>query len=341
MCKAKFDLDYYYGQQAEQFTFFRIPKMLFRNKDISNALSCESKLLYGLMLDRMSLSISNNWLDDKRRAFIIYTSVEIQNEIGCGNQKVAKLLAELENIGLIERKKRGLGRADIIYVKNFSQIPLSNSVQNYISRELDEPEKCENHISADDAETGVQTQKCENHISRDVKITLQEMLKSHANNTNINNTDLNNIYPVNHINPVESSEKIDGQDKTESAEVYKAIVRKNIEYEYWEKNRSVDWEIYDEIYHLICDIVCVPRVKVRINGVDYPYRIVKEKFLTLNYFDIEYVIQKFTATTTEVKNVRAYLLTSLYNAHDTINSYYCNAVNHDMSTYAAKDHSAL
>ena len=112
---------YFYGQEGEQFSFFRIPKMLVRDERFA-PLSCEAKMLYGLFLDRMSLSIANGWKDSGNRVYIIYTLQEIQKDLRCGKGKAVKVLAELDSVkgaGLIERKRRGLGQPDLIYVKNF------------------------------------------------------------------------------------------------------------------------------------------------------------------------------------------------------------------------------
>ena len=111
--------EYFYGRECEQFTFFRIPKMLFSDKRFKD-MSTDAKVLYGLMLDRMGLSLRNRWLDNENRVYIIYTVEDIINDLGCARQKVAKLLDELDNsVGLIERKRQGLGKPNIIYVKNF------------------------------------------------------------------------------------------------------------------------------------------------------------------------------------------------------------------------------
>ena len=114
--------DYYYGHQSEQFAFFRIPKLLFTNSDYKG-LSAEAKILYGLMLDRMSLSQKKGWLDEYKRVYIIFTLEEIQSQLGCSHEKAGKLLAELDSTkgyGLIERVRRGLGLPTIIYIKNFA-----------------------------------------------------------------------------------------------------------------------------------------------------------------------------------------------------------------------------
>lgn len=113
--------DYYYGAEAEQFSFYRVPRMLIKDENFKG-LSSDAKLLYGLMLDRISLSIKNGWFDDDNRAFIIYTIDNIMEDLGGGKDKAVKVVAELDQkkgIGLIEKVRRGLGKPDIIYVKNF------------------------------------------------------------------------------------------------------------------------------------------------------------------------------------------------------------------------------
>lgn len=114
--------EYHYGMEAEQYTFFRIPKMLITDPCF-RMLSTDAKLLYGLMLDRMELSYRNGWIDEQNRVFIIFTAEEVMSTLHCRSEKAARLFAELDSskgIGLIERKRQGLGRPAIIYVKNFA-----------------------------------------------------------------------------------------------------------------------------------------------------------------------------------------------------------------------------
>ncbi|BAK47660.1 hypothetical protein CXIVA_16940 [Clostridium sp. SY8519] len=109
--------DYFYGQEdAEQFLFYRIPKTLITGEEFREV-SVEAKLLYGLMLDRLSLSMKNGWFDDQNRAYIIYTVEDIMSDLQCGNQKAVKLLSELEKkAGLIRRKRQGLGKPSLTYL---------------------------------------------------------------------------------------------------------------------------------------------------------------------------------------------------------------------------------
>ena len=153
-------LDYYYGIEAEQVSFYRVPRLLIKDERFKK-LSSDAKLLYGLMLDRMSLSIKNEWFDEDNRAYIIYTIDSIMEDLGCGKEKAVKVLAELDSvkgIGLVEKVRRGLGKPDIIYVKNFASL-----AENVDEKSL---------------ETLIKSQKSENQTSRSRKIELQEVRKS-------------------------------------------------------------------------------------------------------------------------------------------------------------------
>ncbi len=141
------DFGYYYGIEAEQYSFYRLPRLLIKDRRFSG-LSSDAKLLYGLMLDRMSLSMKNGWFDGENRAYIHYSVENIMEDLGCAKATCVKIMAELDSkkgIGLIEKKRQGLGRPDIIYVKNFA----SETLQ-------EEPEREENESANTDVSTEVQ-----------------------------------------------------------------------------------------------------------------------------------------------------------------------------------------
>ncbi len=153
--------EYFRGMEAEQYSFYRVPKVLF-TAECFKELSCEAKVLYGLMLDRMSLSIKNRWFDEEDRVYIIFTIEEIMDLLGCGRQKAVKSLKELDpekGIGLIEKKRLGLGKANVIYVKNFI-------LKETAKTEEESPESLENK------------QKYENQTSRSMKTELPEVPES-------------------------------------------------------------------------------------------------------------------------------------------------------------------
>lgn len=117
---------FYYRLESEQFTFYRIPKLLVTDERFRN-ISTDAKLLYGLMLDRMSLSIKNGWTDDLGRVYIYFPIEEVMELLHCKSEKATRLMAELDSkkgIGLIKRVRQGQGKPSIIYVKNFvSRLP--------------------------------------------------------------------------------------------------------------------------------------------------------------------------------------------------------------------------
>ena len=98
------EFDYYYGSQADQFSFIRIPRMLLTEETFSS-LTLQSKMLYSVLLDRMSLSMKNGWFDEENRVYIIYQISEIQSDLGFSKRKAMDYLAELETFGLVQKKK--------------------------------------------------------------------------------------------------------------------------------------------------------------------------------------------------------------------------------------------
>ena len=222
------NFDYFYGIEADQFTFYRIPKELFTNTYFKG-LSAEAKILYGLMLDRMSLSRKNSWLDNENRVYIIFKNEEVKEQLSCGNDKASKLFAELEKYNLIIRKKRGQGHPSLIYVKNiYSSVNNDNEIpdEDCFSDAENKNEQVTNQdcnaelvASQNDyvdymgeyydfktsenqnsrlPESGIQEirksefKTSENQNSRNPKIGIQDFRKSESNNTNISNIDYSN-----------------------------------------------------------------------------------------------------------------------------------------------------
>ena len=345
--------DYYYGVEAEQFSFYRVPRLLIKDERFKG-LSSDAKLLYGLMLDRMSLSMKNGWLDDENRAYIIYAVENIMEDLGCSKPTCIKVIKELDadhGIGLIEKKRRGLGKPDIIYVKNFASVLEKESAEKPANADVSTEVKNlyfkkENNLTSGSKETELQEVKesdfkRENNFTSGSKETGLQEVKDFApnyNNTNYNNqnyTDMSYTNPINQS--VESMDsagtqgKDDMIDVIDEANAYMALIRGNLEYEHHMKyDQHGDKEMYEEIYETVCDVVCVKRKTIRINGEDYPYELVKSRFLKLNSSHIEYVMGCMRETVTKITNIRAYLITALYNAPSTMSHYYQQEVQHDM-----------
>lgn len=329
----RLDLEYYYGKEAEQFTFYRLPKALItdpRFKDISN----NAKLLYGLMLDRMSLSARSGWFDDENRVFIKYALKSIMEDLNCSKMTAVGLLKELQGIGLIDVEQRN-GLANIIYVKNFVSEDTSEAVdrsKNYTGKKTrrgkeDQSEK----------KTSIETRPVQSvDESNNMTGTGTENGQGVVQNLDPNNNDFNNnSFSDNNliIQSEKTNEKVQSPevDKMDETVAYMELIRENIDYETMMSDKKWhDRDMYDELYELICDVVCVNRKIIRIAGEDYPYNLVKGKFLKLNSSHLQYVIGCMKNNTTKVANIKAYLITALYNAPNTISHYYTSEVNHDM-----------
>ena len=137
--------DYYYGLESEQFNYIKIPKLIIEDM-VFYELSDRAKILYGVMLDRMSLSRKNQWIDDQNRVYILFSIDKIAQALNCSKPTACKALAELDaekGIGLIEKVKRGQGNPDIIYVKNFiSYVANSPDVGKEKAWDSTIPDKC-------------------------------------------------------------------------------------------------------------------------------------------------------------------------------------------------------
>lgn len=330
--------DYYYGNEADQFTFVRIPKVLLKDKRFSK-LSSDAKLLYGILLDRMQLSIRNQWIDEQNRVYIIYRISEIMEDFEYSNKKAGDMLKELNNFGIIEKVRRGQGKPDLIYVKNFVQ------KQEILSPVPEIPEEFEKNVDEESQAESGDFQKCkiytsrnvENGSSRSVKSTLQEVNNVHVkkctnytqsnteiNYNNINNTDLS-IHPSAVIQEVVSPAP-GAADGLEDIMRYREIIRQNIEYDELRGQPGLtDYEkkLINALYEIICDVVCVPQQHI----LDRPYEMVKAQFLRLNARHIKYVLQCLKNTSGEVKNIRNYVIATLLNAIQTMHLYYQQETN--------------
>ncbi len=337
------NLDYYYGTQTMQISFYKLPRALFKD-DYFKDISSDAKLLYALMLDRTSISMKNGWVDVKNRVYIIYKLEDIMEELGCSKPTSIKIVRELDSAGLIEKVHSGGGKPDIIYVKNLSS---SGDGQKEESEKKVKPEiKINNVVLEQQIDISKTTKnfdlKGKDNSPKKVKeidLKGQNCLPQGVKEFDLNYTN-NNYINTSYTNPIYQSQDIDNQtfdmidkiDMLDSA-AYRVLIRKNLEYDsfvtYADKDNP-DTELYKEIYELICDVVCINKQTVRINKQDYPYQVVKSQFLKLNNEHVEYVIERMKTNTADIKNIRAYLITALYNAPSTMSNYYQQLVQHDM-----------
>lgn len=312
----KITFSYFYGQEADMLSFYRIPKLLFTN-DYFRELSTDAKVLYGLMLDRMSLSIKNKWFDAENRAYIYFSVEDTMELLNCKKNKALDTIKALEDFSLIERKRQGQGKPAITYVKSFME-EVTEQVQK-LEKQTSEPE-------CDDSEVGkTNLLRLEKQTSRSWKSKPLEVGKTNPNKNNINNTEINNT------NLIISGDEDAGLDEYHS---YANIIRENMEIDILYQQYPYDQELLDGIYDLILETVLCRTDSVCIASNQYPAQLVKSKFLKLNSSHIQYVMDCLKETTSKVRNIKKYLLAALFNAPTTMRSYYQAEVNHDFPQYA-------
>ena len=284
-------LDYFYGQAGKLFSFYRIPKALFQEQRFQN-LSTDAKTLYGILLDRMSLSVKNEWFDKQGRVFIIFTIEDVKRALCCADNKATKLLRELENFGLIERKRRGLGKPSLVYVKNFSAESSKERVKN-----RDNDDSCGS------------------------KIACQDPVKSRGIKKKENKTEMNNTNPI----------LSDESEKMKNRELLEEYFSHSLEIDLLLRLYPDDEDTLYQIVNLLVDTCATNRKLLHIAGDDKPAEVVRSRFMKLNADHIRFVLKCLAENSSPIRNMKQYLLASLYNAPTTMQLSYQNQTNHDLA----------
>ena len=284
-------LDYFYGQAGELFSFFRIPKALFQEQRFQD-LSTDAKTLYGILLDRMSLSVKNEWFDKKGRVFIIFTIEDVKRTLRCADDKATRLLRELEEFGLIERKRRGQGKPCLVYVKNFSAESSKESVKN-----RDNDDSCGS------------------------KIACQDPVKSRGIKKKENKTEMNNTNLI----------LSDESEKMKNRELLEEYFSHSLEIDLLLRLYPDDEDTLYQIVDLLVDTCATKRKILHIAGDDKPAEVVRSRFMKLNADHICFVLKCLAENSSPIRNMKQYLLASLYNAPTTMQLSYQNQTNHDLA----------
>lgn len=300
-------MSYFTIQDAEQFTFFRIPKVLFtgeRYKDMTT----DARVLYGILLDRVSLSVKNNWVDKEGRVFIIFTREEAQELLGYSKPKIVNLFKELHKVQLIEETKQGLSKPNLIYVKKF--------------------------ITETNVQTQLNQQKLKKLTSRSKKNELQEVKKSYAINTNINNTYKNDIdnsvsqsreeKPKKEKQPIRTT--TDRQTEFENIKLY---FKDKLYLDDLKISHKFDTKLIEEIELNILEMYFNDYTTIK--GERKPREIVRSALMKLDNWHIEELISKYKGLTIKITNPKAYMQTMIYNIAFENDLSVTNAVQHDMS----------
>lgn len=317
----KITYSYYTSAQASQNSFFRLPRALYE-KECFRGLSNDAKTLYALMLDRMSFSLANDWLDEDGKVYINYSLEDIMNTLNCGKTKAVELLKELDSesrIGLIEKKNMGIAKASVFYVMNF--VCEDEAIEGEVCFESVDEES----IDVDNSASRVQKMNSEESCEfKNRTHACSENELDCVQNLNPNKTNMNKIIlSINH-----------NQEAIDEMEGYSEIIKENIDYDSLLLAHPYEQEMVEGIFDLILETVLSKNEEIIIAGDVYTKNLVKSKFLKLNYSHVEYVINCMWKNTTKVRNIKSYLLASLFNAGSTISSYYKAELNHDMPQFA-------
>ena len=301
---------YYTYNDAEQFTFYRIPKKLI-TEGRYKSVSVEAKFLYGLMLDRMGLSVKNNWIDSKNHVYIYFTIEDAVSQLGVSKNKALKLMSELICAGLIEKKRQGLGKPDMIYVLDFNTSGVENS----------------------DKSPEVELQDSQNTDSLNIKngnsgvpeTELQEVCFSNSNNTEKNNTELNDNKYID----TESVKDVD--DDEDSLYMSKQEIRERIEYD--ELIEEYDRELVDMAVDAMYAVITSKEIVIMVNGRRMHTQLAAIHLNMIKYAHICHVLDNILRNNSQIRDMKAYLTAALINSYVDLGGLdgCCNAGKYDVS----------
>lgn len=281
---------YFHRGESDQYAFYRTPKILFTDPEYET-LTALAKVLYGVLLDRESLSDKNKWVDDRGRIFVYMTNKTICRLLHISDKTATKRLVELEKIDLIQRVRQGQGKPCRIYVKNFLDT-------EHVRRLTSNGSDSELGVSSD---PGTEILRCNN----------TETIHTECTDTNlITSADANRV---------------------DERSQYRQFFMERLEIDIMKHRYPYDREVIDEIMELILDTVCSTRNTICVAGELRPIDIVKSRFMELNSEHLEFVLQSMAENTTLIRNMKKYLLAALYNAPLTMNNYYRSLARHDMT----------
>ena len=351
----KNEFDYYYGAEAEQFSFVKIPKVLFSDKKHFGKLSIGAKLMYGLLLDRMSLSRKNNWIDNQNRVYIVFPIEDIKEQLGICGETAVKLLKELDDengIGLIKKKRRGQGMTSIIYVMNFiveddeqpgADTPEEAPETQEILVEIEQNSRIREIRNQEFGKT--EFKKSDNPNSRNRKNRTLEFGKTECNNTKENNTEKNNTemsytdsqsiiqsggglqnFSPGAVETVESDGLIDGIDRNAVEEEVKAQIDYDCLMSF--KDDSVV-KMVEEIKDLMVDVLCGERTVIS-EGKRVSEETAKAAYRKITFDHVQYVLHSLVNYPDKISRIDRFLTTSLFNSVYTLMNSTFAGFEHDM-----------
>ena len=300
--------------------FYQIPKWLFGDQYINS--SADMKIVYSLLRDRTQLSIKNKWIDENGDVYIQFTRIELQKMIGCGKQKIAKVMKELNDYGLIEEKKIGVGHVNRIYLlqPDFAEEDDDNNNQNNTSGDEKEDRKNQKNLKANEEK------------NNNVEVKFEDKNQCKFSNYEKKNKKIYYTYKKKNSSNFESTLKKQNDiysEKNIDEKSYKNILKEKIEYDILKESKNLNKEMLDEVVELMTDVLESKSETTNVNSQKMSTEIVKSRFLKLTSEHIQYALESIERTKTHIRNIRAYLITVVYNSYTSMNSYYKTMFNHN------------
>ena len=304
----KLILPYLTATEATAFLFYQVPQALV-DDEAFKGLDGWAIILYSLMLNRAGLSVKNseNFTDDNGRLYIIFTVDEVMKRCRCAKPFAVKIMRQLEDMGLIEKKRQGLGKPSLIYVKNFAYYNSNDEISGILSQKLSKV--------TSESNNGLpkKSLKVTSESNSGLPLKVSNSYGSNTNHTK-NHNNHNNLSKNNSIN----------QTRTDTIDInsIKSTVKDRINIENLQRRYPDKQKELQELYDIIIEVLFSKKKTFRIAKEDMPAETVKQAFAVLDESHIEYVLECLRKNTTEVKSTKAYLQTTLWNAGKTINNHY-------------------
>lgn len=275
------------------------------NRLLAHALGIKAALLFNSLVGKQAYYEKHSMLDSE--GWFYSTIEDMQESTALSRCQQNKAIGVLAKAGLIDYRTGGVHCRRHFRVRNDTA-----QLEKYLIKGA---EKLNSTLSE------IDNAPCENtayYPVENAQSTLREIDNPFIYNLN-NQTKENNPYPS------IISDGTDGIDLSERKD-YLEVIRENIEYDCFSEDKAR----VDELVEIMLDVVCSAKSTTRVNGEEIPTGTVKSRFLKLTHEHIEYVLTALGNNTSDVRNIRAYLITALYNAPITMDSYYTALVNHDM-----------
>lgn len=282
------NIELYKANEILENKYYQIPQELFYNDLYKDKLNSDSKILYAFLLDRLTLSIKNNWVNEKGEVYLIFTRQEVQEKLNLSDKTVSKAFKQLTETNLVFEKRQGLGKPNIIFIGKIQHESVDVSTDTEILR----------------------FKKRKNYDSRVVEDTIQDTENVRPINTNNNYT---NISRLNLISSNLGRDFFIDEDEMDYGEIFK----RNIEFDNLVQDKNQK-ELIENIVSVAIEAINSRKDSIYINSEPKKQEIVKNQLLKLNPGHIQYVINSIKKNINTIKNIRSYIITSLYNAVNTI-----------------------